>query len=56
MTDDHAHEIIDHLRQRRRVAADRVRQLLNELEVAELEFECATRELQQAIENDSEAA
>ncbi len=55
MADDHS-RTLDTLRQRRREAADRVRQLLNKLEAAELDFERATRKLQEAIENDSEAA
>ena len=52
----HSQPTIDELKDRRRQTAEQVRYLLHELESAELEFERATRELQQALEKDPEAA
>ncbi len=56
MTHDRSQTSIDTLRQRQLEAANRVRRQLNELEAAELDFERATRKLQEAIQNDTEAA
>ena len=49
----YSHPILDELKQRRREAADRVRCILRELEVAEIEFERATQALQDALECDA---
>jgi hypothetical protein len=42
-------ESLDELKNKRRLAADRVRHLLQELEVAEREFAAATEELARAL-------
>lgn len=46
---------LEELKQRRREAAERVRCLLHELSRAELEFECASAELSDALKK-AEAA
>jgi hypothetical protein len=48
---------IEEMRQRRREAAERVRRALTELAAAELEFEMATAELKDAVDQlESDAA
>ena len=46
----HSANEIEPLKQRRRVAAERVRRILQELEDAEREFAAATDELNRALE------